>query len=1026
MREYERLGHMQVATRDPKPGGRVYYIPHHPVTAKFRVVFDASCKTTSGKSFNDIQLVGEKLQYDLADVIVRLRRHKIGISADIKKMFRQVGIDPEQWDCQRIFWRESPAHSLKEYWLTVVTYGMSSSVHSSVRAMRQCAADHSSDWPQAAQGVHDDFYVDDCFTGADNVPEATKLCQDLDALLRSGGFELAKWATNNPDVLQALRSGEDIVELSDDQESKVLGLRWVTAHDELTFRVVKPGISLQPSKREVLSEIAKLYNPNGFLSPIIINAKIIMQDLWRLGIGWDEAIPAPVRDRWNKFHQSLDQLSQVRLPRWLGISEGIQIQLHGFADASAKAYGAAIYVRTTNAVGISQCHLAASKSRVASLAALTIPRMELAAAELLGRLMKKIAAVCKFTNAKCYYWSDSTVVLGWLKRLPCELKTFVANRVASIQTSSQISDWAHVASSDNAADLLSRGMEMSEFVNSTLWFHGPDWLRLPESSWPRSKPRLSDETIEKVNLECKPTGGYAVVGTIKTGSQSLLYRYSTWNKVMRITAYVLRFVANCRHKHRVDRANGIMLTSDEITGAVNYWSRNVQCEHFAREVQCRQLGESLPARSKISGLNPRLNTNGVLCVGGRLSRTNRSDENKHHIIIPAQSRLGWLLLQKAHCQTLHGGVQMMMRYIRSDFWIPRLRAEARMFVGRCVTCFRMSKRTETQLMGELPSDRVRPARPFYKTGVDFAGPYELKLRPGRPKTRTQSQDMRFEKGYVAVFVCLVTRAIHLEAVTGMTSEAFIAAFSRFISRRGFCAYMYSDNGTTFVGADKEMCEAIKTWQQRETLDFVQSKGTEWRFITPGAPFQGGIWEAAVKSMKYHLRRVMGTQKYSYEALTTLLTQVEACLNSRPICAMSDDVDDVRALTPAHFLIGEEMVLPLPIIRSEPSRNLNALWQQVQYDVQCFWSQWNSDYLDELQVRRKWRNERRNVMVGQLALLKNENFPPTYWALGKVVEVRPGEDGLVRSATILVDGRHYDRPIQKLCILPMDDELDYWN
>lgn len=234
------------------------------------------------------------------------------------------------------------------------------------------------------------------------------------------------------------------------------------------------------------------------------------------------------------------------------------------------------------------------------------------------------------------------------------------------------------------------------------------------------------------------------------------------------------------------------------------------------------------------------------------------------------------------------------------------------------------------------------------------------------------------------------------------------------------------NGTNFVGANREMREAIASWQETHTLDFVQSKGTEWHFITPSAPFQGGLWEAAVKSMKHHLRRVMGAQKYSYEILSTLLAEVEACLNSRPLCAMSDDKDDARALTPAHFLIGEELILPVPVPRCEPPKNAQALWKAMQHSTQSFWSQWSADYLNTLQQRNKWKQEKENVRIGQLALLTNENFPPTYWALGRITNVFPRTDGLVRSVTILIDGKYYERPIQKLCIMPTDSELEYWS
>lgn len=1042
MREYEQLGHMQVATRAPAADALVYYIPHHCVTTKFRVVFDASCQTTTGKSFNDIQLVGEKLQHDLADVIARFRRHKIAISADIKKMFRQVRVNPEQWDAQRIIWREHRHQPMKEYWLTVVTYGMSSSVHSSVRAMNQCAIDHAEELPKAAQVVQEDFYVDDCFTGADAAEEASQLCSDLDSLLRKGGFELCKWASNDRTVLQSLQHNEEIVELGEEEDAKVLGLRWITATDELTFRVVQSTIPEQPTKRQVLSTIAKLYDPNGYLAPVIIVAKILMQDLWRLEIGWDQPIPVEMCNQWSAFYTSLGQLSQFRVPRWLGTQGQSKVELHGFADASGKAYGAVIYIRILEQNGAVRCQLLVSKSRVAPTSMVSIPRLELAAAELLGRLMRRTLETCQFGQCECYHWTDSMVVLHWVAKQPCDLKTFVANRVASIQANTSIATWAHVVSKDNPADLVSRGMCMSDFVESEHWMKGPAWLSQERDKWPRSKLKLTDHLTEQFNTECKSVQPETLISYSAIGhkEESLIYEYEDWSKVMRLTARVLRFVHNCRavteehikiarraaytlHKAKPGehKLTAEMLSQDDLKGAINHWARVVQAQHYGKEIDCRRNHEPMPEKSAIAGLNPILDQNGVLCVGGRLAAAERFN---HQIIIPAASRLGWLLLNRAHRATLHGGVQSMIAYIRTSFWIPRLRSEARKFIAGCTTCSRMAESTAEQMMGSLPADRVRPARAFYKTGVDFAGPFEIKMRPGRPALRSGSSDAT-EKGYVAVFVCLVTRAVHLEAVMGMTSEAFIAAFKRFVARRGHCAYMYSDNGTNFVGADKIMRQAIRTWQAQDTLDFVQSQGTVWNFITPAAPFQGGIWEAAVKSMKHHLRRVMGVQKYSYEGLATLLAEIEACLNSRPICAMSDDKDDARALTPAHFLIGEELVLPIPVPHRDPPRGLRELWKIQEHLVQDFWVQWSDDYLHTLQQRKKWKTERENVRVGQLAILKNENLPPAQWAMGRIIAVHPGADGLVRKVTILIADREYERPIQKLCILPTDHELEYW-
>lgn len=1028
MRDYERLGHMQIATSEPENDAMMYHIPHHCILKKFRVVFDTSAKSKLGKSFNQMQMIGEKLQYDLADTIVRFRRNKVAISADIKKMFRQVCIHPEQWDSQRIFWRENPNDPLLEYWLTVVTYGMASSMHSAVRAMMQCAKVYEHMFPQAAQIVLKDFYADDCFSGADDIEEARILCRELDLLLQMGGFQLCQWKSNYKEIVHLMHSADEpIVELSEEPDAKVLGLRWITATDELTFRVIQTEMSVHPTKRAVLSEIGKLYDPNGFLSPIIIVAKIMMQDLWRLKVDWDDQIPNQVLHRWCEFHKSLSQLQNVKIPRWFGTSKKSMVQLHGFADASIKAYGAVLYVRLVDESGNCRCQLMASKSRVAPVKYVSIPRLELAAAELLGRLLRKVIDVCEYGDIRYFLWTDSTVVLHWLRKVPNELKVFVANRVNSIQTRTDVSAWAHVISEQNAADLLSRGMDMRNFIRSELWFNGPKWLMQPQVNWPKSKLDLSSIEYKDFDAECKVMdincfSLSSTLGANGAGHQSLIFRRSEWGKVMRITAYAFRFIQNSRTKIKSKRIHGRAPKIIEIEQSIMYWVKIAQAEFYSKEIQSLKENKAFPDKSKIADLHPRL-VNDVLRVGGRLSQANCAYEQKHPIIIPQRSRLCWLLMNKAHKDTLHGGGQLMMRFIREEFWVPRLRAELRMFVSRCVKCFRMMQKTQEQLMGNLPADRVRECAAFYKTGVDYAGPYNIRARPGRP-TRASAEVM--EKGYVAVFVCLVTRAVHLEAVTGASSEAFISAFSGFAARRGHCAHLYSDNGTNFTGADVEMQKAIATWSKSETLDFIQSKGTEWHFITPAAPFQGGLWEAAVKTMKHHLRRVMGIQKFSYEVLSTLLAEIEACMNSRPICAMSDDPMDQIALTPGHFLIGGPIRLPIPVQRNEPPKSHLNLWHHMQHSIQDFWKQWSNDYLHTLQQRKKWRAVQKNVQIGQLAIVKAENFPPTHWALGRITKVHTGKDGLVRSVSIMIGRSELDRPVQKLCILPMDDELEYWN
>lgn len=338
MREYESLGHMKKADKRAIPGQTVY-IPHHAITKKFRVVFDASCMNVAGNSLNRLQYVGEKLQHDLQDQIMRFRRGEIAVVTDIEKMYRQIFIDDRQWDLQRIFWRENPYVPLAEYWLMVVTYGLASSGHLAVRAMIQCADDNADKFPMAAQAIKKCFYMDDGLLNGDNVQEMKILCKEIDFVLRTGGMQLKNWISNSIEI-QRYMAGMlcDIdVDLNKEDETKILGLRWLTKTDELTIFVRTEGLMEKDTKRTILSGISRLYDPNGFVSPVVVTAKIIMQDLWRNNLTWDEKVSEAMLKRWKQFVYDMAHLRHFRIPRWLGTKNAFQVQMHGFSDASIHA-----------------------------------------------------------------------------------------------------------------------------------------------------------------------------------------------------------------------------------------------------------------------------------------------------------------------------------------------------------------------------------------------------------------------------------------------------------------------------------------------------------------------------------------------------------------------------------------------------------------------------------------------------------------------------------------------------------------
>lgn len=324
-----------------------------------------------------------------------------------------------------------------------------------------------------------------------------------------------------------------------------------------------------------------------------------------------------------------------------------------------------------------------------------------------------------------------------------------------------------------------------------------------------------------------------------------------------------------------------------------------------------------------------------------------------------------------------------------------------------------------QKMGDLPAARVNRQQPFSTSGVDYAGPFTLRLGAKRSRTTT--------KTYIVMFVCTATKAVHIELATDLSTIAFINAFVRFTSRRGQCHQLWSDNGTNFHGANRQMKEDLAAWQSEQVKNDLAHRGTQWKFIPPGAPHQGGLWEAAVKSAKRHIVRVVGDHPMSYEEFNTLLIRVEACLNSRPLIALHDDPEDVLALTPAHFLTGGPIVaLPEPTAMNLPMNRVRE-WELVRRWTEEIWKRWHEEYLHTLQQRGKWKRKEGNVRINDVVAIRNENLPPTQWCVGRIIEVNKGEDGLIRVVTT----KHYDkatgktftrqRPIQKICVLLDDSE-----
>ncbi|UYV64960.1 hypothetical protein LAZ67_3002566 [Cordylochernes scorpioides] len=985
MQEYLNLGHMEVINEiEPEqPSHQVYYMPYHAVlrdqstTTKLRVVFDASAKTSTGLSLNDLLYCGPKLQEDIFNILIKFRTYSIALTAVIEKMYRQIRLNPADCCFQRILWRASPNEPIKEYQLATVTYGTTSAPYLAIKTLKTLAHDEQEQFPQASKAILTNFYVNDMLSGENSVEEAKDLIIQLNQIMRRGGFHLRKWASNVPKVLEAL-SNEDkydisMVPIEKDLTINLLGLIWNATKD--VFQVKVQDTMDVKTKRQLLSVIAQFFDPLRIISPSIILLKILMQDAWKLQLDWVDYLPDDIVNLWAQFKKEIGYLSQVMIPRYLAIipkEDEVRMQLHGFADASAKAYAAVCYLRceTQNDVKI---QLLAAKTRVASLNAPTLPCLELCAAHLLSQLVDSIKLTLPFQIKETFLWTDSKITLCWIQSNPTKWKVYISNRVEKIQKTSRVDQWHHVPGVENPADCASRGIMPSKLVDHYLWWNGPSWLTTFDSRILSNKASVVEESEIVQSYGELIQIHYSSAEDVKSHSlPDSITRFSSYSRMKRTLAWCLRFINNSRYPS--NKFSGT-LTTKEIRSSELKITKVVQECYFSVEINALLSSKTLPKTNKLLCLNPFIDQNGILRVGGRLKLSS----------------------------------------LRT-YWIINGRSFVKQILKNCVQCFKVNARPNTQLMGELPSSRTTYIRAFARTGVDLAGP--ILTKPRLPRSRVKL------KSYIALFVCFATKAIHLELVSDLSTGSFIAALRRFTSRRGTPSDIYSDNGTNFKGAAKFLNEQYALLHASEIQDYITYSEINWHFMPPHAPHFGGIWESNIKSVKMILKKVIGSSLLTFEEFTTFLTQIEATLNQRPLTPLSEDPNDLEALTPAHFLSGPS-TSNLPETDNQQANlsiNLSARWKHIQELKKLFILRWKKEYVINLQKRGKWKSAKPNVKIGDLVLIMEQSISSSSWILGRVSKTFPGPDMLVRTVELRTGKGLLRRPVNKVAVLPVQSDL----
>ena len=1052
MKEYLTLGHaIEITGQQPHPqhsqmnkSASTYYMPVHSVvkesssTTKVRAVFDASAKTSNHVSLNDILAVGPTLHPTIDQILLRFRQYRVAITSDITKMYREVLLDPQDQPLHRFIWRETPTEGWREFQMTRVTFGVAASPYLAVKTLQQAGADHGEEHPEAQWHIDNSFYVDDLLGGASTEEAATALYQQLTFILEQAHFYLRKWRSSHPNVLKAIPTTiqetmptQELVDQHSATYPKALGVTWDSSKDTMFTNIELPS-NYNTTKRGVISDVARTFDVLGWISPAILPMKLLYRDLWKEKAEWDDQVSIDQASCHKKWREELPLLKDIQLTRCYFKEEvPSSIQLHGYSDASDNAYAAVIFIRATYPTLQPTVNLVISKTKVSPLKTRTTPQLELCGANLLARLMATTRQTLGVPLEDVWTYTDSTVVLGWLGGESGRYCVFSGHRIAATTILVPYKHWQHVPTDENPADAASRGMTATELKEHSLWWHGPSWLSSDPVVFPRqpTASHLAKEREKEIKPEHKTV--MAVVTAPYFEQKQLSY-----TKLVRVTCHMRRFITRTRNHEQEVSSH---LNRAEGQGATKLLLHRSQLRSFPDELSAIAHQKDLSPRSKILVLHPFMGRDDLLRVGGRLWLTKYVYHTQHPIILSARDHLTSILFRHYHLLLGHCGPSTMLTHAANLFHVVGGRTLARTVCQQCIICKKKAARASSQMIGQLPPARVEPHYVFLHTGMDFCGPFNV--RQGYTRKPVEI------KVYLAIFICFATKAIHLEVVSDQKTEAFLAALDRFVARRGLPLHLYSDNGPNYTGARNQLAQFYKWLSTNKVQDAIQAYVFQhqitWHNSPERAPHFGGLWEAAVKSAKFHLRRIVGQERLTFEELNTITCNIESFLNSRPLGPVtSHDIDGLTPLTPSHFLIGRAArAYPLEGVRGKPTTLQR--WSICRKATQEFWDRWSQEYLQQLQRATKWHKPTRNYQVGDLVMLTDGNEFKCQWSMAKVIKVYPGVDGYVRAVDVQVETKVlpttyankedlaakiktrtslFRRPITKLALLLAVDEI----
>ncbi|KAF1768839.1 hypothetical protein GCK72_000652 [Caenorhabditis remanei] len=1073
----------------------VYYIPHRVVvkesslTTKLRIVLDASSKKGGELSLNDCLDPGPSMLVDLFDILIRSRLPDYLVVADIEKAFHQVRLVPEDRNCTRFIWikditKPPVRDNIIEYRFTRIPFGMTCSPF-----LLAATIDHylNGMTDGIAERIRQNIYVDNVMITSNNKAEIQDLRIASRDAFTSMNMRLREYITNCQEEMSKFPRDE----ITSETTIKLLGYLWDTVKDTYTVKLATL-LESHPTKRQVASRMAETFDPLGVLAPLLVSFKLLMRDLWDDGIDWKTKIPRSLLNRWEAIRHQFSE-SSISIPRMLRPSGKFKkSHLLVFSDASKDTYACAVYILYEYEGRDPVVGLLTAKSKIKPSACntLTIPRLELLAIEIGARIaMTVVNAMVSEHPSSVRFFSDSMVALYWILRNE-QKKCWVSNRVKAINDKSDSlksleipSVFHHCPTDQNPADIATRGMGSEDLKNCSLWFRGPDFLTNHPDTWPCrlegiiSCPSDFRELISSEIITAgKKSDKNSTEKSVKPTEQSVdcsaeksvdTVEKSTDQAEFKALTEALRgmcLTTQCKEQyvsfvpfersHSLSRV--VSFTHSTLNCLLKLFKRHVWKSPIMTEfieskkslgtpdlgVQSRAIARRLvfiehykeaasSGQEFSSKLNPVLDVDGLWRAHQRVpSPVLASDTNKL-ILVHKKHRLARLVVMETHIKNVHLPATYLVAALRTRYWIQADKQLADSVIRSCIPCQRVNNKPfEYPFSRTLPRFRTTPSTPFQHVGLDYGGPLNYRLDDGSC----------IGKAYVLVYTCLVTRATHLELIPDGTTEMYLLGLRNAFSRRGVPASIYSDNARTFTLGAKIISDDVRNYVPSTSFTtFLAYHEINFRYITPLAPWQGGIYERVVGIVKHQLRKEIGKHLEPFFVLTHVIVRVESMLNSRPLTPNPRSLEDLPALRPMDFLL-PTVLIDLPSERDglnpgdkfDPSRNPSITERRtldhlagLDEVLERLWDVWSGAYLAYLKenTHPEKRTSTLKPRVGQLVFIYTEKFARHNWPLGVIETLKSSPSGEIRAATVRCKGKIYERPVNHLIPLEVSPSED---